>query len=62
APGVNETSGHADGVRNLITFLVLSGLGALVLAYHLRFASRLRDDTTLGGALTGTGTEAAPSE
>ena len=62
APGVNETSGHADGVRNLITFLVLSGLGALVLAYHLRFASRLRDATTLGGALSGTGTEAAPSE
>ncbi|HEX6393097.1 MAG TPA: hypothetical protein VFZ97_06620 [Acidimicrobiales bacterium] len=41
APGVNETSGHADGVRNLITFLVLSGLTAVILLYHLRYLSSL---------------------
>ena len=44
APGVNETSGHADGVRNLVTFLVLSGLSAEILWYHLRYLAALRRD------------------
>ena len=48
APGVNETSGHADGVRNLITFLVLTGLATAILVYHLRFASRLRTEPPAG--------------
>ena len=46
APGVNETSGHADGVRNLVTFLVLSGLSAAILWYHLGYLGALRRDAT----------------
>ena len=42
APGVNETSGHAGGVRNLVTFGVLGGLSAGILRYHLRYLARLR--------------------
>jgi hypothetical protein len=47
APGVNETSGHADGLRNLVTFLALSALTAAILVYHLRYASRLKETPIL---------------
>jgi hypothetical protein len=43
APGVNQASGHADGVRGFITFAVLSALSAMVLVFHLRYADRLRE-------------------
>ena len=46
APGVNETSGHADGLRNLVTFLVLSGLSAGILRYHLGYLAALHRDAT----------------
>jgi hypothetical protein len=38
APGVNQTSGHAPGVRDLVTFAALSLLLGAVLVYHLRVA------------------------
>jgi hypothetical protein len=38
APGVNGTSGHADGVRNLVTFAVLSAIAGVILWYHLAAA------------------------
>jgi hypothetical protein len=43
APGVNNASGHADGIRGLVTFAVLSGLATIGLVYHLRYANRLRE-------------------
>jgi hypothetical protein len=43
APGVNNASGHADGVRGFVTFTVLSALAAIALVYHLRYANRLRE-------------------
>ena len=43
APGVNGTSGHADGLRKLATFAVVAGLSAWVMAGHLRIARRLRE-------------------
>lgn len=43
APGVNETAGHADGIRGSLTFTVLSALTAFALIYHLRYANRLRE-------------------
>jgi len=43
APGVNETSGHAAGARDLVTFLVVAASAGAVLVYHLRFAQGLRD-------------------
>jgi hypothetical protein len=58
APGVNETSGHADGVRNLITFLALSVLAGGILIYHLRYAATLRTPPTL----TGDDQDARPAE
>jgi hypothetical protein len=42
APGVNETSGHAQGIRDLVTFLVLSAITSAILIYHLRYADLLR--------------------
>jgi hypothetical protein len=49
APGVNETSGHADGVRNLITFLALSVFAGGILVYHLGYAASLRMVPTVTG-------------
>jgi hypothetical protein len=49
APGVNETSGHADGVRNLVTFLALSVFAGGILVYHLRYADSLRMVPTVSG-------------
>jgi hypothetical protein len=43
APGVNNTSGPADGIREFVTFAVLSALTAVGLIYHLRFASQRRE-------------------
>jgi hypothetical protein len=43
APGVNNASGHGDGVRGFATFAVLSALAAIALVYHLRYANRLRE-------------------
>jgi hypothetical protein len=43
APGVNETSGHAGGLRSLVTFLTLSAVSAAILRYHLRYAAALRE-------------------
>jgi hypothetical protein len=42
APGLNETSGHADGLRNLVTFVTVSALSAWVASYYLRYANSLR--------------------
>jgi hypothetical protein len=49
APGVNETSGHADGVRNLVTFLALSVFAGGILVYHLRYAASFRTVPTVSG-------------
>jgi hypothetical protein len=43
APGVNQASGHADGIRGFITSAVLSALSAIALVYHLRYTNRLRE-------------------
>jgi hypothetical protein len=43
APGVNQMSGHAEGVRSLVTFLTLSAIAGAILVYHLRLAQDLRD-------------------
>jgi hypothetical protein len=43
APGVNNTSGHADGIRTFVTFAVLSALTAVGLIYHLHFANQRRE-------------------
>ena len=42
APGVASAPGHADGVRNLLTFGLVSVLLAVILRYHLQYATRLR--------------------
>jgi hypothetical protein len=42
APGINQMSGHAEGTRDLVTFLVLSAFAAAILVYHLRLARDLR--------------------
>lgn len=42
APGVSAAPGHADGVRNLLTFGLVSVLLAVILRYHLQYATRLR--------------------
>lgn len=42
APGVNGTSGHAEGIRNLVTFLALAVLSGGILRYHLHFGATLR--------------------
>lgn len=52
APGVNETSGHADGLRNLVTFGVLSGLSALILRYHLGYLRSFRSTESQGTDLS----------
>jgi hypothetical protein len=56
APGVNETSGHSDGVRNLVTFFVLTGLTGLILRYHLGYLHSLRNPSAL------TSSEAIPRD
>jgi hypothetical protein len=43
APGVNEASGHADGIRGLVTFALLSALATIGLVYHLRYVNKLRE-------------------
>src|SRR5262249_6492637 len=43
APGVNQASGHAEGIRGFVTFAVLSALAAMALVHHLRYAKRLRE-------------------
>lgn len=43
APGVNETSGHADGLRNLVTYFLLAGLTGFILRYHLQYLKGLRN-------------------
>lgn len=53
APGVNETSGHADGVRNLVTYFVLAALSGYILRYHLRFLHALRNPTAVTTPPTG---------
>jgi hypothetical protein len=50
APGVNGTSGHADGLRKLATFGVLLGLSAWILTSHFRLARMLRSLTNGGEA------------
>jgi hypothetical protein len=42
APGVNGASGHADGIRSLVTFLTLGLLSGGILRYHLQLAATLR--------------------
>jgi hypothetical protein len=54
APGVNGTSGHAGGLRMLVTFAVLSGLSAAILVYHLRMARSLREPDALADDSTAT--------
>jgi len=55
APGVAAASGHADGVRNLVTFGVVSALLAVILRYHLRYANQFRS-----GAVPPTGDNRPP--
>jgi hypothetical protein len=43
APGVNETSGHAEGIRGFVTFAVVSALATIGVLYHLRYANKLRE-------------------
>ncbi len=39
APGVAGAAGHADGVRNAVTFATLLGVSLLILTVHLRYAA-----------------------
>ena len=41
--GINQTYGHADGLRDLVTYLALSVVAGSILMYHLRFARTLRE-------------------
>ncbi len=43
APGIAQASGHADGLREFVTFLALSGAAAGLVVYHLRYARALTD-------------------
>ena len=47
APGVAGASGHADGVRNLVTFGLVSAVLTVILRYHLRYATQLRSGAVL---------------
>jgi hypothetical protein len=60
APGINETSGHADGLRNLVTYVVLSALTSAILVYHLRYAARIRDAPSPSGETRETGSSPCP--
>jgi hypothetical protein len=46
APGINGANGHANGVRSLVTFTILSALAGVILTYHLRYARSVWDADT----------------
>jgi hypothetical protein len=56
APGVNGTSGHADGLRKLATFGVVLALSVWILQVHLRLTTRLR-----AGLSTGDNSQSPPA-
>ena len=43
APGINQTYSHADGLRDLVTYLALSLVAGFVLVYHLRYARTMTE-------------------
>ena len=51
APGVTAAGGRADGVRNLVTFLVVDAVLLVNLVYHLRLVGVMRRKHTAWSAV-----------